>query len=306
MRSVQINAPHNLTDVLARLAHATGVSVVSVDEIIAIHSDSRRESRIQISFETSTPKAKKFIDDLLLSDFYDRDSVWFEVRERRSIVTRDAIHEVTDPWVIPSTDILEDLYQFNHVTAGLIGRVFLAACMLSYGLLNQDLLLMIAGMMFVPLLPVLSAIGFGGWLGHRRLALRAILVLALTCTLLFIAGVVIGTIGTPPLQYTAFPTLLTGAIISSGVGIAAALAHTDDVGRRELIGLAATSQIAIAPAWLGLCTVVGIPATMGDGMIEKRLLSLAINIACVIVASLVTYIAVRAIHPSLRILNDDR
>src|SRR5437868_2247525 len=156
MRSVQINAPRELADALAQLAHASEVSVVTIDEITAIHDDDRREPKIQVSFETSTPKAKKFVDDLLLSDFYDRANVWFEVRERRSIVTQDPIHDVTYPWVIPSTDILEDLYQFSHITWGLIGRIILAGCMLSYGMLDQNLLLMIAGMMFIPLLPVLS------------------------------------------------------------------------------------------------------------------------------------------------------
>ncbi|MBV9241051.1 MAG: hypothetical protein JO314_03495 [Acidobacteria bacterium] len=306
MRSVQVNTPKELMDRIAGLAHSVGVSVVDVGDITAIHDDGARDPRVEISFETSTPKAKTFIDKLLLSDFYDRQVVWFEVRERRSIVGKDAIHDVTYPWVIPSTDILEDLYQFSHLTWGLVGRVFLAACLLSYGLLNQNLLLMIAGMMFIPLLPVISSIGFGGWLGHWRLAMRATSVLVVTIILLFVGGLAIGAIGSPPVQYTDFPSILTGVLISVAVGVAAALAHTDDVGRRELIGLAATSQIAIVPAWLGLCLVVGMPPTMPASTVEKRLLSLVINVACVIAASLVTYIAVRATHPSLRILNDDK
>jgi len=306
MRSVQVNAPGDLTDSIAHLAHQVGVSVVDVANITAIHRNGAPEKKVEVSFETSTPKAKTFVDALLLSDFYDRQKVWFEVRERRSIIGTDPIHDITYPWVIPSTDILQDLYQFSHVTWGLIGRVFLAACLLSYGLLNQNLLLMIAGMMFIPLLPVLSAMGFGSWLGHWRLALRALSVLAISCVLLFIAGMLMAAIGSPPVRYTDFPPLATGVLISLAVGVAAALAHTDDVGRRELIGLAATSQIAIVPAWLGLCTVAGIPPTMPAATVETRLLSLVINIACVVAASLVTYIAVRATHPSLRILNDEK
>jgi hypothetical protein len=278
------------------------VSVVSVTEITAIHDDGTRERKVEVSFETSTPTAKRFIDRLLLADIYDRETVWFEVRERRSIVTKDPIHKVTYPWVIPSTDILEDLYQFNHVTWGLIGRVFIAACMLSYGLLNHNLLLMIAGMMFLPLLPVLSSIGFGGWVGHWRLAVRGIGVLLLSLCLLFAAGMLIGAVGSPPVQYSEFPSLLTGALISSAVGVAAALAHTDDVGRRELIGLAATSQIAIVPAWLGLCSVLGISGT--GPHVESRIASLVVNIVCVITTSLITYVAVCGRADSLRVTND--
>lgn len=306
MRSVQVKAPPELKDEIASLAFDSGIETLTVMDAVGIARTGSTEPKVAITFETSTPNAKEFVDKLILAPYFDRQKIAFDVRERRAIVSKETIHDVTYPWVIPSTDILEDLYQFNHVTWGLIGRVFLAGCMLAYGLLNQNLLLMIAGMMFIPLLPVLSAIGFGGWLGHWRLASRAVVVLGMSFGLLFASGIVIGAIGTPPVLYTDFPPLITGALISLAVGVAAALAHTDDVGRRELIGLAATSQIAIVPAWLGLCTVLGTPATQGSTGIEKRLLSLLVNIVCVITASLVTYIAVRATQPSLRTLNDPR
>jgi hypothetical protein len=153
---------------------------------------------------------------------------------------------------------------------------------------------------------VLSGIGFAGWVGHWRFVSRAILVLLLTLGLLFASGVFVGSLSQPPVLYTEFPPVLTGVLISIAVGVAAALANTDDVGRRELIGLAATSQIAIVPAWLGLCAMLGLPATEQPSAISTRLFSLGVNILCVVIASLVTYIALRAPHPSLRILNDDK
>jgi hypothetical protein len=306
MRSVQVKAPPELKDAVARLAFDSGISQVSFSDLTTVDSSGASDPKIAVTFETSTPKAKKFVDSLLIADIFDRRTVSFDVRERRSIISTDPIHDVTYPWVLPGTDLLQDLYQFSHITAGLVGRVFLAGCLLSYGLLHQSLLLMIAGMMFIPLLPVLSAIGFGSWLGHWKLAVRALIVLVLTCVLLFVGGVLIGAVGSPPVEYTDFPPLMTGALISLAVGVAAALANTDDVGRRELIGLAATSQIAIVPAWLGLCTVLGISPTEGSGVIEKRLLSLAINILCVIVASLATYIAIRVPKDSLRMINDEK
>jgi hypothetical protein len=306
MRSVQINTPRELADRVAGLAYSCGISIVDVAEVTAVYESGRREQKLDISFETSTPKAKDFVDKLLLADFYDRENLWFEVRERRSIVNTDPIHDVTDPWVIPSTDLLQDLYQFSHITLGLVGRVFLAACLLSYGLLNQNLLLMIAGMMFIPLLPVFSAVGFGAWVGHWRLVTRAVGVLLLTLGLLFAGGIVIGAMTSPPVKYDDFPPLAVGVLISAAVGVAAALAHTDDVGRRELIGLAATSQIAIVPAWLGLTAILGVPGSESARTIEKHLLSLVANILSVMAASLITYIAIRAPHPSLRILNDQK
>lgn len=306
MRSVQVNAPKELEDQLAHLAHECDVSVVSVTNVTAIHSTGAPESKIAVSFETSTPKAKIFVERLLLSEIYDRDKVWIDVRERRAIINKDPLPDVTYPWVIPGTDVLEDLYQFSHITVGLIGRVFIAACLLSYGLLHQNLLLMIAGMMFIPMLPVLSAIGFGAWVGHWHLSFRALGVLGLTLALLFMGGLLIAAIESPPVRYDEFSSPAAGALISIAVGVAAALANTDDVGRRELIGLPATSQIAIVPAWMGLCAGLGVPASDGSGSVQQHLLSLAINMLCVVVASLVTYVAIRAPHPSLRVLNDEK
>ncbi|HTH51438.1 MAG TPA: hypothetical protein VL501_05875 [Pyrinomonadaceae bacterium] len=306
MRSVQVNTPKDRAKAIAELAFETGVSVVNVQDAIAWHKDGERDEKVTVGFETSTPKAKKFVDDLLVSDAYDRQVVWFEVRERRSIITTDPIHDVTYPWVIPSTDILQDLYQFSHITLGLIGRVLLAACLLAYGLLHQNLLLMIAGMMFIPMLPVLSAIGFGAWVGHWRLSVRALAVLGITLSLLFIGGLLIAAVESPPVRYDEFPSVVASALISIAVGVAAALANTDDVGRRELIGLAATSQIAIVPAWMGLCAILGVPTSDGSGGVQKHLLSLVINVLCVVIASLITYVAIRAPHPSLRVLNDEK
>jgi hypothetical protein len=44
----------------------------------------------------------------------------------------------------PSVDLMEELWQFSHITYGLIGRVLISAGLLAYGLIEQKLLLMIA------------------------------------------------------------------------------------------------------------------------------------------------------------------
>jgi hypothetical protein len=81
-------------------------------------------------------------------------------------------------------------------------------------------------------------------------------------------------------------------LISFAVGIAAGLATADDVGRREMIGLAATAQIAIVPVWLGLGLVLGFPVSDPTPP-ARRLLSLLLNIAVIITASLLTFAAIR-------------
>ena len=88
-------------------------------------------------------------------------------------------------------------------------------------------------------------------------------------------------------------------LISLAVGTAAALSTIDDVARRELIGLAATSQVAIIPVWLGVCAIFGFPETTTRDEIVRHYLSLVINIATIVVTSLAVYIIAYGLRPSL-------
>jgi len=75
----------------------------------------------------------------------------------------------------------------------------------------------------------------------------------------------------PPLQYNEHNSLVVGFLISLAVGIAAGLASADDVGRREMIGLAATAQMAILPVWFGISLVFGFPAADTSSPYRTRL-----------------------------------
>ena len=123
MRSVQVNVSPEVCETIVDLAHRSRIAVVNVINTDAIHRDGMREERVAISFEASTPDAKKFVDTLLASEIFDPERVWVDVRERRAIVNHETLSRITYPWVMPPTDIVEDLYQFSHVTVGLIGRV---------------------------------------------------------------------------------------------------------------------------------------------------------------------------------------
>jgi len=94
----------------------------------------------------------------------------------------------------------------------------------------------------------------------------------------------------PPLRYNEFHSILVSLFISAIVGVAAGLASIDDAGRRELIGLAAAAQIGIIPVWVGVCFVFPIPATLGSDAVTNRLASLGLNIAAIILASLVVLV----------------
>src|SRR5256714_14663215 len=105
---------------------------------------------------------------------------------------------------------------------------------------------------------MLSA-GFGLWTRQWRLAGQGLLALAIALLLLTLGGVFVALLTSPPVRYTEFNSLITGVLLSAVVGMAGGLATTDDVGRREMIGLAATAQIAIIPTWIGLCLVHCLP-----------------------------------------------
>jgi len=62
-------------------------------------------------------------------------------------------------------------------------------------------------------------------------------------------------------------------VFSLLVGTAAALATAADAGHRQLVGLAATSQLVLIPAWFGLSFVFGFT----DSAAEKAL-SFGLNV----------------------------
>jgi hypothetical protein len=122
--------------------------------------------------------------------------------------------------------------------------------------------------------------------------------------LLIIGGVVVGLISDSPVRYSEFNSTGTGVLISCVVGIAAGLATADDVGRREMIGLAATAQVAIVPAWLGLCWVLGFPV-LDPTPPSRRFLGLLLNIATIVVTSLVTYALIGVKGSALKCFKTD-
>jgi len=209
------------------------------------------------------------------------------------------LRELTKPLVVPATDIFEELWQFSHITVGFVGRNFIAACFLAYGLINQQILLIIAGLLFLQLLPLLLAIGFGAWTRTWKLVGQSASAFIVAVILLILGGVLVAALSSPPLKYNEFNTTFVGFLISLAVGIAAGLANSDDVGRREFLGLAATAQIAIIPVWFGICFVFGFPTTTGQNEITSRALGFGLNILTIIIASLATYILLGATNRRL-------
>lgn len=299
MRLIRINSPEGRGANVAQIAFSEGISQVSISQVESHRAEGGKKTKDIIDIETSTPKAKRFVDALLSADFYNAQDFTVNIRQPRSIISSESLRELTKPLVVPPSDIFEELWQFSHITVGFIGRNFIAACLLAYGLIHQQILLMIGGLLFMQLLPLLLAIGYGAWTGAWKLVGQSVLAFVTAVVLLTAGGAFVASISDPPLKYDEFNTMLVGFLISIAVGIGAGLANSDDVGRREFLGLAATAQIAIVPVWFGICFIFGFPNTTSQEEITTRALGFGLNILTLIIASLATYVLLGATNRSL-------
>lgn len=290
MRLVKVSAPQGMGEQVAEVAFSNGIQKVSLYRTESLSADGKRETKDTLDIETSTPKAKHFIDALLDAPFYDREKFSLAVRQPRAIISSLSLRETTVPLVEPATDMLEELWQFSHITLGFVLRIFIAACLLAYGLIQQNILLIIAGLLFLPLLPTLLAVSFGVLTKDFKLAGQGLLAFAAAIILMMLGGALIAAISSPPLKYSEFNKLPIGALISLAVGVAGALASFDDVGRRELIGLAATAQIAIVPIWFAVSFVFGFSNLESENVVATRAASFFINIVIIIAAAFLTYL----------------
>jgi hypothetical protein len=253
-----------------------------------------------IQIETATQLAKEFVEKLMTAPFFNTEQYTITVRQPRSIVSNQDLAKLTRPLVEPTSDLFQELWQFCQVTYGFVGRIYIGALLLAYGLIEYQLLFMIAGLLFIPLLPLMLGIGFSLWTRQWRLLTQAAFALLTAVALLTAGGVTVALMNSPPLRYLESTSLLVGFLISLTVGVAAGLATADDVGRREMIGLAATAQVAIIPVWFGVCFVFGFPAA-NPTPVRYRALGLLINVIGIIVASVVTYALLRMRGDSLRV-----
>ena len=304
MRQITVTAPQGTAADVAKLAFAVGISQVTVTEKLLVSASGSTTTVDSIQMEVGTPLAKAFVDEFTSKPFFNRDKYAIAVRQPRAIVSREKLSELVRPLVEPSVDIFEELWQFSQVTYGFVGRILLGALLLAFGLVEYRLLFIIAGLLFIPLLPLMLSMGFGLWTRQWRLATQGLLSLCVATILLIIGGVVVGLLSDPPVRYLEFNSAGTGVLISCVVGIAAGLATADDVGRREMIGLAATAQVAIVPAWLGLCWVLGFPVLDATPP-SRRFLGLLLNIATIVLASLVTYALIGVKASALKCFKTD-
>ena len=95
------------------------------------------------------------------------------------------------------------------------------------------------------------------------------------------------------MEFMQFPPVIAGVLLSLLIGIAGAIATADDVGHRQLVGLAAASQVALIPAWFGISLVFGFAESPSE-----KLMAFGFNSFALILGSAAVYAALawRAAH----------
>jgi hypothetical protein len=283
MRLIKVSAPQGKGTEIAQVAFRCGISDVSMHEAVQ-HKPDATSPRDVVDLKVSTPQGKHFIDVLLDAPFYNRRDYAIDIREPRAILKSVSTREITRP--VPATilDIDEELWQFTHVTYSFVLRVAIAAGVLAYGMVRDSPLLMIGGLVFMPFMPLVLAIVFGALTRQWQLLGHAFIALA-TATLLIVAGAaLVGTMAEPPILFDNYPPLAAGLVLSLAIGVAAALATADDVGHRQLVGLAAASQVVLVPAWLGLSLVFGFTEDPAE-----KVISFGVNVLALAAGSFAVY-----------------
>ena len=294
MRLVTVKSPVGQGKNIAEIAFEAGIAQVGMRQETKYSPDQQNTAMDVVEIETATPKAKKFIESLMVAPFYDPASFSFTIRHPESIFASEPPQEETQPIVRPTTDVYEELWQFTKITVSLVGRVFLSSVLLAYGMVEGFLPLIIAGLLFLPYHHHMLTTGLGAVTREWRFLGQGLLALLVSTVLICLAGASVALFTEPPIKFDEFGGPLSGFILSMVIGIAAALGTVDDAGRKEFVGLAATAHISIYPAWFGLKLVFGFDPS---DKWQEHLLTFGINVTSLTVAAAIT-LALMGMHGS--------
>ena len=280
MRLVRVNAPSGKGIEIARIAFELGIEDVSIHAVEQHKPGSKPVPKDAVDMHVSTPDSKAIVDAVVNAPFYDRQQYSIDIREPRSILKSTSTREITKPVSAPLVDIEQELWQFSHVTYSFVARVLIAALLLSYGMVHENPLFMIGGLMFLPLMPLVLGMAVGSLSGRWNLVGQSLAAFVTATLLIAAAGVAVGMATEPPMLFDQFPPIAAGLFFSFAIGVAGALATADDAGHRQLVGLAATSQLALIPAWFGISLVFGFPESPA-----QKLMAFGGNVAALVIGA---------------------
>jgi hypothetical protein len=293
MHEIRVDVPDGEGAAIARIAAAAGIERATLTSARDARTGARREL---VSVETSTPRAKAFLDALFAAEGFDPAACPVTARELRAIANGTALREITRPAIEPALDVIQDLWQLSHVTPSYVGRATGAAILLAYGMLQGSAIAIVVAALFLPFLSQVLAVGVGWRIRDWALVRHGAVAIGVSTAIAVAAGAVVASLSDASLAFRDFQPPLVGFAISSVIGVAAGLGITDDAGRRYLIGVAAAVQYSIFPVWFGIALVRGFPPA---DVVRERLATFAINLVTIAVAAALAY-AVASALPRLR------
>ena len=294
MHVLKVTAPRGDGEKVAKLALDIGIKEASVSEVY-VHGPNQQKDSVEI--ETDTPTAKAFLDALLTAKFFNPENFSISSQTVPSLVSSSIISKLTRSFHMPATDVQQDMWLRNQINPSYIARASVSALLVAYGLIQNDLITLIAAFLFTPFLTQVLAISFGGVTREWRLAAQGALALATSTVIAVIAGVIVASLTGGPLKYDSFSSILVNFLFSLIIGVVAGLATADISGRRELIAMAAAAQFSVYPAWLGIMFVLGLPDA---GIVTQRIVTFLVNIGTILVTAAVVYFAMRYSGDALR------
>jgi hypothetical protein len=283
MHEIRATLPPEHVEKATRLALEAGIDRVAVSEVYLPGLDAKRQV---VSLETSTPKARAFVEAFLSSADLRGADYSLSSRELRAIVSGEDISSLTRPMSEPFPDVIQDLWQLSHLTISYIARAGAGATLLAMGILDDNAVSIVVAALFLPFLSEILAVSFGLWSRDGRLILHGLKAVAVSAILAFAAGILVAEVQGGPIKFTAFRNPLASFAISAVIGVTAGLSSADDTGRRYLIGVAAAVQLAVFPVWLGAATILGLPPVE---IVWARVGSFLINLATISLAAVAAF-----------------
>ena len=120
MHEIRATLPAEHVDTAARLANEAGITSVAVSDV---YFHGREEGRRKVvSVETSTPKARAFVDSLLGSPHLRDVDYSLTSRELRASVSGEDIPRPHQAHERPFPDVIQDLWQLSHLTVSYFAR----------------------------------------------------------------------------------------------------------------------------------------------------------------------------------------
>src|SRR5215831_18606967 len=108
MHEIRATVVPEQTDEAVRLAREAGIERINVADVYVHGPDARRQV---VSVETSTPKARVFVEAVLSSSALTGSGVSLTSRELRAIIDGGELAELTRPMSEPFPDVIQDLWQ---------------------------------------------------------------------------------------------------------------------------------------------------------------------------------------------------